>query len=86
MYRFTDPSDFDYYDPGRRGIECTCAGCGDEVWVGRDEPHQGRVYCERCQQEPPHCIWCGAELTDREHFHYCSLACSIRAEQDMRRG
>ena len=58
-------SKFDYPDPGndpaycdgttargdRRSQRRACAQCGADVWIGRREPYQLTVWCERCLAE-----------------------------------
>ena len=58
-------SRYDYPDPGSDPAYCgdrtasvgreeqrrACALCGGDVWIGRREPYQLTVWCDRCLAE-----------------------------------
>jgi hypothetical protein len=50
--KYNAPSDYDYYDQYlTRGLQRSCSGCDQPVFVDRDEVYVAKVYCERCQEE-----------------------------------
>lgn len=91
--RWTAPSDYDYYDPGRHdGLERSCGTCGDPVMVARNEQYQVQVYCDTCREKPEplqiECGWCGVVLHEGAVPRSTGLcaSCKIRllAEADRK--